>query len=368
MSDDEKKIVSIPNLPNVVKGDGRYLMTMLRDFLVQTAHQVNLANGFSAAEIEASEEGKVIAPKNFVLVFDRLGGVLSWDHIYDFSELEYYELRTDKNLGMQMGLLERTISNTSTVLPITYVGHIYLYAVIKNGDHSTAAEISYTKARPVAPTDIALTKNQEGTLITFLEIPTDCIGADIYVNGEDKFQVTDNIYLYTGDAVIKTLRIAYYDQFGEGGNAYLYCVPPDVTGFMVERNGPYLDFYWDEVLLHNVHYEVHVGITANWNKSINMFETKNNKHRYIYPNVGTYYLLIKAVDEHNNYSENAAYVVISNIADISKNVILSLPQEDTSYSGNKINTYYDTKNRYLKLTREAIRGEYIVSVKASPKI
>ena len=78
MAEEKATILRVPDLPNVVKGDGRYLMTLLRDFLAQTAHEVNLANGFSAEDIQKADEGKIPAPKNFFLSFDRLGGVLTW--------------------------------------------------------------------------------------------------------------------------------------------------------------------------------------------------------------------------------------------------------------------------------------------------
>ena len=53
MADEElkKKIINVPNLPNIVQGDGRYLMTLLNNFLKSMATQVNFANGFSAEEI-----------------------------------------------------------------------------------------------------------------------------------------------------------------------------------------------------------------------------------------------------------------------------------------------------------------------------
>jgi hypothetical protein len=53
MAELEKTILNVPNLPNHIQGDGRYLMSLLKSFLEQTAEQVNLANGFSAEDIQA---------------------------------------------------------------------------------------------------------------------------------------------------------------------------------------------------------------------------------------------------------------------------------------------------------------------------
>lgn len=361
MADEKATILKVPDLPNVVKGDGRYLISLLRDFMVQTAREVNLANGFSAEDINADEEGKIPAPKNFYLTFDRLGGVLSWSHVYDIENLAYYETRTNKQIGNNDGLLERTIDNKSTVLPLSYVGHIYLYAVNKNGDVSTGVELSYSKARPTAPKDLALTKNQEGTLISFLAIPLDCMGANIYVNGM-QYVSDDNLFLYTDPDVIREVSVAYFDQFGEGERETLYCILPDITNFVVERNDSQLYFYWDALSIYGVHYIVKVGVTPEWDKALTLFDTAINKHRYIYPNTGNYYMMIKAADEHGNLSENAVYVYLTNDLDIHKNVIIELDQTKVAYSGIKNNMYYDAPAQELKLDAEGTHGEYIVDV------
>ena len=365
MAEITKRILHVPDLPPSVAGDGRYIMTILKQFLALQAEQINAANGFKAEEVEEHKEGKLSMPRNFRLTFTRLGGALAWDHVPWLANLAYYELRTDKNEGIA-GLLERTQMSTSSVLPLTYVGHIYLFAVDKEGNRSAPSELHYTKRRPERPQDISLTKTNEGTLITFLEIPLDCIGAHVYVN-EERFASPDNVFLYKGQAVIKQVRVAYYDQFGEGESETLYCVLPDVENFTVERNGANLDFFWDAVPVHNVRYVVAVGQTAEWDKALQLFETKLTKHRYVYPNVGRYFMLVKAVDEHDNYSENAAYVVMDTATDASRNVILSLDQEKEKYPGIKINMYYDEAAEELRLEKGALFGEYIVPV-ALPQV
>lgn len=366
MADDKAKILKAPDLPAVVKGDGRYLMTLLRQFLTDTAREVNRANGFTAEEIKLDGTSKVPDVRNFHLTFDRLGGLLEWDHTSKVDSLAYYELRTDKNVGNNNGLLERTRENTSTKLPLTYVGHVYCYVVLKNKECSAGTVIDYTKARPVAPTDLALTKNQQGTIISFLAIPLDCIGANVYIN-DTKYAVTDNIYLYTGSEIIKTVRVAYYDQFGEGESTTIWCEIPDVTNFIVERNGSQLYFYWDALPIHGVHYVVKVGSLPDWDRALTIFDTKDNKHRYIYPNIGEYYMLIKAVDEHNNYSKNATYVYLTNRKDEHKNVIIELDQKAVAYNGTKLGMYYDAAGEQLKLDRDVGRGEYIIDVQLPQK-
>lgn len=361
MADLEKKILEAPKLPNHIQGDGRYLMSLLKSFLEQTAEQVNLANGFSAEEINP-EAGGYPMPRDFFLSFTRLGGELSWSHIYDVSNLAYYELRMDDNIGSSFGLLERTIENHSVMLPPNYVDSVYLYAVSKDGNYSNPSVINYSKARPDAPQDLTVTKTSEGTLITFLEIPSNCIGANIYVDNK-QFKAVDNIYLVTELSKMEKVEVAYYDQFGEGERASLYLVLPDITGFLVERNGADLDFYWEPVNVYGVKYIVKVGTTNSWADAIELFRTStNDKNRRIYPNTGQYYLMVKAYDDNGNYSQNAAYQIMNNEPDISRNVILEYDQNDTLYSGTKINVFYDVGIDGVTLDREALAGEYIFGV------
>ena len=126
--------ITLPELPVTVQGDGRYLMSLLKPFLEETAKQVNLANGFEQEDIEDKPEGAVQTPRNFRLTFTRLGGEFTWDHIYDIENLAFYELRTDTAVGEEDGLLERTVNSSSTIMPVTAVGHVYLYAFNKDGE------------------------------------------------------------------------------------------------------------------------------------------------------------------------------------------------------------------------------------------
>lgn len=365
---DEAEILNVPELPAAVQGDGRYLMSLLKSFLQESTKQINLANGFTQEEIDDSKEGEVSTPRNFKLTFTRLGGEFTWDHIKAIETLAYYELRTDTNIGNAVGLLDRTIENSSMKLPVTYVGHVYLYAFNKEAKHSNPAEIIYNKPRPDAPTDISIIKNTEGTLITFSEIPSNCIGANIYI-GSQKYQAVDNVYLIKGELTnVEQVQVAFYDQFGEGERGTLYLVLPDVTGFLVERNGPELDFYWDALNIYNVKYVVKVCNELSWAKGIELFRTTtNDKNRILYPNRGEYYLMVKAYDEHGNYSKNAAYQLMTTDTDISRNVILEFNQQDVLYNGTKINLFYDPAIEGVTLERGVKRGEYIFDVQLDQK-
>lgn len=362
-TEEGKQILTVPELPAIVQGDGRYLMSLLRSFLAESTKQINLANGFTAEELDDAEQGAVATPRNFRLTFDRLGGRFNWDHIADIGKLAYYELRTDTNIGASNGLLERTIENGSSVLPLNFVGHVYLYAFDTDGQYSRPAEILYNKPRPDAPQNIAITNAADGTLITFSEIPTNCIGAHIYINGK-QHTALDNIFLLSeGVQGAEQIAVAFFDQFGDGEQGVLYLVLPDVTGFLVERNGPDLDFYWDALPVYNVKYVVKVCSELSWEKGTELFRTAtNDKNRRLYPNRGDYYLMVKAYDDNGNYSKNAAYWLMTTETDISRNVILEFDQQDTLYGGTKINVYYNPVIEGVTLEREASKGEYIFNV------
>lgn len=347
----------MPELPTTVKGDGRYVLSLLRKYLKSVNEQVNIANGFTEDEVEENKKGDFTRPKNFTLTFDRMGGVLNWDAVPN-NNLAYYELRINDSIGTVTGLLEKTTATSSIQLPPTASGKIYLYAVSKEGKVSNPNTLTYNKRRPEAPSDISLTKNNEGTLITFLEIPTNCIGANIYIDGT-KYESLDNLYLYP-DASITEVAIAYFDQFGEGELAKFSCIVPNVTGFYVEKNDANLYFYWDSVPIYNVTYVVKMGTTNRWEECVEIFRSKTNKHRYIRPNQSKTYFLIKAVDDHNNYSAESAWFYLNTTLEIKKNIVLNFDQEQVGYSGGKLNMYYNVARHGLNLEPQTFKGEYFI--------
>lgn len=356
-NNNKKQILYMPELPTTVKGDGRYVLSLLRKYLKSVNEQVNIANGFTEDEVEENKKGDFTRPRNFTLTFDRMGGVLNWDAVPD-SNLAYYELRINDSIGTENGLLEKTTATSSIQLPLTASGKIYLYAVSTEGKVSNPNTLTYNKRRPDAPRDISLTKNNEGTLITFLEIPTNCIGANIYIDGA-KYESLDNLYLYP-DKSITEVAIAYFDQFGEGELARFSCIVPNVTGFYVEKNDANLYFYWDSVPVYNVTYVVKIGITNRWEEGVEIFRSKTNKHRYIRPNQSKTYFMIKAVDDHNNYSKESAWFYLNTTLEIKKNIVLNFDQEKVGYSGGKLNMYYNVARHGLNLEPQTFKGEYFI--------
>ena len=355
----EKQFIKAPDIPNIVAGDGRYFAGQLRKYLAIIAEQVNLANGFQANE-EIGTSG-IAPPPHFTLTFSMEGGLFQWSHPTYLDRVKYYEIRKDTNVGTISGLIDRTVENHSTKMPNSYAGTVFLYAVLKDGTASNGSRLDYSKARPVAPQDISLTQNDQGTLVNYTWVPLDCMGAHIYIDGV-MFETPDNWFLYTGNAdKISEVSVAYYDCFGEGERSTIYCKVPTVKGFIVERNGAVLDFYWESVGINGASYEVRSSQTNQWINGIKIFETGLLKKKMEYPKTGDVYFLIKAKDEHGNYSKEAAWFLLSTKADQQKNIILETDEDKTSYSGNKIGVYYDTRNHGLRLTDGVFEGEYITA-------
>lgn len=357
MSEKEKVYIEAPDLPNVVQGDGRYLMTQLRRYLAAIAEQVNLANGFTANE-EIGSSG-IAPPPNFTLTFSVEGGVFKWSDPTYYNKLAYYEVRTNTAVGTLAGLLERTTNNYSYKMPVSAVGTAYLYAVLQDGTASNGSALQYSKKRPEKPQDINMSKNAQGTLINFTFIPLDCIGAHIYVNGI-MYETQDNWMLYTEDAdQISQIAVAYYDSFGEGEKSYLYCKIPQVQDFIVERNGAVLDFYWRSVGVQGAGYAVRASTTPSWENGLEIFKTELLKKKMEYPNTGDIYFLIKAYDEHGNFSQKASWFLLKTVQDQQKNVIVDFDEHQTMYTGNKVGTYYDAVAHGLRLSEGVFKGEYI---------
>ena len=355
----EKKYIEAPDLPNVVQGDGRYLMSQLRRYLASYAEQINLANGFKSTE-DTGTSG-IAAPSGFSLTFSVDGGLFKWNDPSYFNQLAYYELRTDDKVGSSLGLLDRTTDNQSRKMPVSFAGRAYLYAVLRDGSVSNGAILEYNKKRPEKPQDISITKNEQGTLINYTYVPLDCIGAHIYVNGK-MFETQDNWLLY-GETVdkISEIAVAYYDDFGEGEKGYLVCSIPDVSGFVVERNGAVLDFYWDSVGINRASYVVRVSTTPSWGNGLEIFKTSLLKKKMEYPNTGDTYFLIKACDEHGNFSKNATWYFLSTESDQQKNIIITSDEHAKKYTGNKVGTFYDAKLDGLRLSDGQYLGYYVSS-------
>lgn len=326
-------------------------MTLLKRFVGEVAEQVNLLNGF----VSGVSDNSLPVPSYFYLTFNSKGHEFEWGAV-NFEGFDHYELRTNTNYGSAFGLLLNTIDIKCTIPLKNRSGTIYLYVVTSDGTHSNPVTLTYNKPFPIAPYDIAVTKTDEGTMIFFAPIPVDCIGANIYVN-QVQFSSSTNSFLYTGSETIEDILISYYDSFGEGDFCDIYFDPPVVQNFIVERNDCYLDFRWDNVSLYNAKYVIRKSPTEQWEDGEVISEQYTNSFRYVFPNDGNFYFLIKAYDEHGNCSSTATWVSLLTVPDISRNIIL-VSKQSPDFSGSKVNLGFDDSNDSIVLNAGQFLGEY----------
>ena len=151
---------------------------------------------------------------NFSCYFNRDGVLWSWRQPVGV-DYAYSELRTDSNVGNATGLLEITQDTQSSVLPPTREGVAYLYNKGYGDKYSTAVTCNYSKPVPAAPESITATSTYQGLQFEYSEIPSDCIGICISVNGKKHYTKDDkfNYYCSTGSY---TYKACFYDCFGEG--------------------------------------------------------------------------------------------------------------------------------------------------------
>ncbi len=153
-------------------------------------------------------------PTDFSVYFNRDGVLWTWRQSKNLDYI-YSELRTDTNVGNTVGLLEVTQDTKSTKMPPVREGTAYLYNKGYGSKYSTPVTVNWSKPVPAAPQNLTVTTEFQGLLISYSEIPEDCIGICISINGEKHYTSDDSFHYYCvmGDFIIKA---AYYDCFGEG--------------------------------------------------------------------------------------------------------------------------------------------------------
>jgi hypothetical protein len=153
-------------------------------------------------------------PLEFNVYFNKDGVLWTWKQPVNL-DAAYAELRTDTNVGSKVGLLEVTQDTKSTVMPPTREGTAYLYNKGYGSKYSTPLSKPWSKPVPSAPQSITATSTYQGLQFTYSQIPEDCQGICISINGKKHYTKDDkfNYYCSTG---FYTYKACFYDCFGEG--------------------------------------------------------------------------------------------------------------------------------------------------------
>lgn len=153
-------------------------------------------------------------PLDFNVYFTRDGVLWKWTQPADL-DYAYAELRTDDDAGDADGLLEITQDTTSTVLPPYREGTAYLFNKGYGDRYSTPITCPWSKPVPSRPQSFKAEATFRGILFTYSQIPEDCIGICISINGEKHYTQDDSFTYYVVMGAF-TVKAAYYDCFGEG--------------------------------------------------------------------------------------------------------------------------------------------------------
>lgn len=172
-------------------------------------------------------------PLEFNVYFNKDGVLWTWKQPANLDS-SYSELRTDTNVGNKVGLLEVTQDTKSTVMPPTREGTAYLYNKGYGSKYSTPLSKPWSKPIPSAPQSITAISTYQGLQFTYSQIPEDCQGICISINGKKHYTKDDkfNYYCSTGSY---TYKACFYDCFGEGvwtaekTIATLEEIPPDAV-------------------------------------------------------------------------------------------------------------------------------------------
>lgn len=131
------------------------------------------------------------------------------------ADIDYYEVRMDKNPGVAEGQLVRNNNTTADALLQQRDGTLYLYAHNPIKGYSAPAMLSYSLPVPVMPSNVVV-KASMGTLqVQFAPVPSGCRGANVYIDN-NVYYVTNNVFSIGLDAGIYNVSVAYVDMIGEG--------------------------------------------------------------------------------------------------------------------------------------------------------
>ena len=132
------------------------------------------------------------------------------------ADVDYYELRSDLNVGTDAGLIGRSNNTTYSTDSLTNrQGTIYLYAHNPIKGYSAPAMVDYSVSTPKKPEYIQAKSVIGGLSVSVPAIPSSCKGVNVYINGNAVFYPNNAVFIPL-EADVYTVKCAYVDIFGEG--------------------------------------------------------------------------------------------------------------------------------------------------------
>lgn len=156
-----------------------------------------------------------------------------WSDVPD-SDVMYYEIRTDTNVGSPVGLLGKTQSTSIDVNLMERKGTVYVYSVNTLKKYSYPAKITYNYPKPDAPSYIHFTEALRGVNVLVAPFPARVKSMRLYVEGHGiskSFDLDNASYLFNGEPDIYEFWASYVDLMGEGYSSvkYSYTIKPEMN-------------------------------------------------------------------------------------------------------------------------------------------
>lgn len=156
-----------------------------------------------------------------------------WSDVPD-SDVMYYEIRKDTNVGSAMGLLGKTQSTSIDVNLIERKGTVYVYSVNTLKKYSYPAKVTYNYPKPDAPSYIHFTEALRGVNVLVAPFPARVKSMRLYVEGHNvsqSFDLANALYTFKGEPDIYEFWASYVDLMGEGYASvrYAYTIKPELN-------------------------------------------------------------------------------------------------------------------------------------------
>lgn len=156
-----------------------------------------------------------------------------WSDVPD-SDVMYYEIRTDTNVGSPVGLLGKTQSTSIDVNLMERKGTVYVYSVNTLKKYSYPAKITYNYPKPDAPSYIHFTEALRGVNVLVAPFPARVKSMRLYVEGTNvskSFDLDNASYTFNSEPDIYEFWASYVDLMGEGYTSvrYSYTIKPEMN-------------------------------------------------------------------------------------------------------------------------------------------
>ena len=216
-------------IPNAKVGD-------IYEFRVQSRTTDGLVSSeASAPTVTIKVTAKETVPSQpYNLTYDFTKAfVFKWSDVPD-SDVMYYEIRTDTNVGFPVGLLGKTQSTSIDVNLMERKGTVYVYSVNTLKKYSYPAKVTYNYPKPDAPSYIHFTEALRGVNVLVAPFPSRVKSMRLYVEGHNvsqSFDLANASYTFKGEPDIYYFWASYVDLMGEGYTSvqYSYTIKPELN-------------------------------------------------------------------------------------------------------------------------------------------